>query len=116
MEADQVSYTEEQSSDVLEACARASWEAELAVDFAQGHFLHPWEKLDEDHKGKLKLRAALALDILVVADHEGGDVVAADRAVEEYMKQIGVDEVRATLVMSVIAAVKATLDAEIEHG
>ena len=99
-------YSEEQASDVLEACARAKHEATLAVELVRGVFLRPWEDLPAAEHDKLRRDAALALDLLVEADRLGADAAAADRAVEEFAKRTGTTVARANLAVSVIAAVK----------
>jgi hypothetical protein len=106
-------YSPKQADAVLEACARAAHEATLAVERTHGVPLYPWEQLPPIEREKLKHSAAVALDELASADVAGGTPEAADKAVEIFGARVRLEPARANLFLSVVAAVKTTLDQEV---
>jgi len=106
-------YSKEQGDALIEACARAAHEAILAVKAVRRVHLLPWDRLPEEEREKLKHDAAHALDEIATADEEGATIEAYDKAVTAFGARAKLTPTRANLFLSVVAAVKKTLDDEL---
>jgi|SRR5579883_848895 len=105
-------YDEDQATAVLEACGRAAHEAWAAVRAAQGDPQPGWHELPEASRNLNRGSAALVLDLLAKADDNGATAESADWVVADFARVTGLSQTTANLFVSVVAAVKATLDKE----
>ncbi len=71
-----------------------------------------WRELPEASRSLNRGSAALVLDLLAKADENGATAESYDWVVADFARVTGLSQTTANLFVSVVAAVKATLDKE----
>lgn len=103
-------YTADQASGVIEACARAAYEASASVEGASGIAVEPWGVLADERRREIRRLVAVALDLLDGVEEATSE--SADRVVEQFAFLAKRSPTRANLFVSVVAAVRTTIDDE----